>query len=139
MQFTEAYDAYRDLCARLRSPPNVGEHFVVTAFLGNLPKDIVRDTRNQASAADRLKDLQYVARLAINFDTLARTYPGRGEQRPQDANTLTLNDDFYAPPAAADPPADTTLAVPRAAATPPARRPQRTALTWFSFAEARRA
>ncbi|KAL8445711.1 hypothetical protein Emag_005036 [Eimeria magna] len=129
LQFTEAYDAYRNLCARLRSPPHLGEHFVVTAFLGNLPKDIVRDTRNQASAADRLNDLQYAARLAINFDTLARTYPGRGEQRPQDANTLTLNDDFYAPPAAADPPADTTLAVPRAAATPRARRPQRAAPT----------
>ncbi|KAL8443891.1 hypothetical protein Emag_005759 [Eimeria magna] len=129
MQFTEAYDAYRDLCARLRSPPHLGEHFVVTAFLGNLPKYIARDTRNQASAADRLNDLQYVARLAINFDTIARTYPGRGEQRPQDANTLTLNDDFYAPPAAADPPADTTVAVPRASATPPARRPQRTAPT----------
>ncbi|KAL8442714.1 hypothetical protein Emag_006266 [Eimeria magna] len=52
MQFTEAYDAYRDLCARLRSPPHL-----------------------------------------------------------------------------ADPPADTTLAVPRASATPPARRPQRTAPT----------
>ncbi|KAL8444743.1 hypothetical protein Emag_005336 [Eimeria magna] len=97
MQFTEAYNAYRDLCARLRSPPHLGEHFVVTAFLGNLPKDIARDTRNQASAANRLNDLQYVARLAINFDTLARTYPDRGEHRPQDANTLTLNDDFYAP------------------------------------------
>ncbi|KAL8450005.1 hypothetical protein Emag_003473 [Eimeria magna] len=86
MQFTEAYDAYRDLCARFRSPPHLGEHSVVTAFLGNLPKDIARDTHNQASAADRLNDLQYVARLAINFDTLARTYPGRGEHRPQDAN-----------------------------------------------------
>ncbi|KAL8441041.1 hypothetical protein Emag_007502 [Eimeria magna] len=98
MQFTEAYHAYRDLCARLRSPPHLGEHFVVTAFLGNLPKDIARDTRNQAGAADRLNDLQYVARLAMNFDTLARTYPGRGEHRPHDNNTLTLNDDFYAPP-----------------------------------------
>ncbi|KAL8441206.1 hypothetical protein Emag_007366 [Eimeria magna] len=129
MQFTEAYDAYRDLCARLRLPPHLGEHFVVTAFLDNLPKDIARDTRNQASAADRLNDLQYVARLAINFDTLARTYPGRGEHRPQDANTLTLNDDFYAPPAPADPPADTPPAAPRAPATPPARRHQRTAPT----------
>ncbi|KAL8443860.1 hypothetical protein Emag_005762 [Eimeria magna] len=107
MQFTEAYDAYRDLCARLRSPPDLGEHIVVTAFLGDLPKDIPRDTRNQAGAADRLDDLQYVARLAINFDTLARTYPGRGERRAQDANTLTLNDDFYAPPASPDPLADT--------------------------------
>ncbi|KAL8440683.1 hypothetical protein Emag_007824 [Eimeria magna] len=129
MQFTEAYDAYRDLCARLRSPPHLGEHFVVTAFLGNLPKDIVRDTRNQASAADRLNDLQCVARLAINFDTLARTYPGRSEHRPQDVNTLTLNDDFYSSPSAADPPADTPSAAPRAPATPPARRPQRTAPT----------
>ncbi|KAL8440806.1 hypothetical protein Emag_007715 [Eimeria magna] len=83
MQFTEAYDAYHDLCARLRSPPHLGEHFVVTAFLGNLPKDIARDTRNRASAADRLNDLQYVARLAINSGTLARTYPGKGE-----ANTV---------------------------------------------------
>ncbi|KAL8440676.1 hypothetical protein Emag_007831 [Eimeria magna] len=120
MQFTEAYDAYRDLCARLRSPPHLGEHFVVTAILGNLPKDIARDTRNQASAADRLNDLQYVARLAINFDTLARTHPGRGEQRPQDANTLTLNDDFYAPPASADPPADTTPTAPLLAHERPA-------------------
>ncbi|KAL8441198.1 hypothetical protein Emag_007369 [Eimeria magna] len=133
MQFTEAYDAYRDLCARLRSPPHLGEHFVVTAFLGNLPKDIARDTRSQASAADRLNDLQYVARLAINFDTLARTYPGRGEHRPQDANTLTLNDDFYAPPASADPPADTPPAAPRAPATPPARGHQRTAPTITRF------
>ncbi|KAL8440744.1 hypothetical protein Emag_007768 [Eimeria magna] len=83
----------------------------------------------QQVAPDRLNDLQYVARLAINFDTLARTYPGRGEHRPQDANTLTLNDDFYAPPAAADPPADTPPAVRRAPATPPASRPQRTAPT----------
>ncbi|KAL8440718.1 hypothetical protein Emag_007798 [Eimeria magna] len=58
MQFTEAYDAYRDLCAHLRSPPHLGEHFFVTAFLGNLPKGIARNTRNQASAADRLNDLQ---------------------------------------------------------------------------------
>ncbi|KAL8444739.1 hypothetical protein Emag_005339 [Eimeria magna] len=129
MQFTEAYDAYSDLCARLRSPPHLGEHFVVTAFLGNLPKDIARDTRNRASAADRLNDLQYVARLAMNFDTLARTYLGRGEHRPQDANTLTLNDDVYAPPASADPPADKPRAAPRAPATPPARRHQRTAPT----------
>ncbi|KAL8441464.1 hypothetical protein Emag_007145 [Eimeria magna] len=113
MQFTEAYDAYRNLCARLRSPPHLGEHFVVTAFLGNLPKDIPRDTRNQASAADRLNDLQYVARLAINLDILSRTYPGRGEHRPQDANTLTLNGDFYAPPASDDPPAATPAAAPR--------------------------
>ncbi|KAL8440771.1 hypothetical protein Emag_007745 [Eimeria magna] len=35
MQFTEAYDAYRDLCARLRSPPHRGEHLVVTDFFGN--------------------------------------------------------------------------------------------------------
>ncbi|KAL8441094.1 hypothetical protein Emag_007460 [Eimeria magna] len=110
--FTEAYDAYRDLW-----------------FLGNLPKDIARDTRNQASAADRLKDLQYVARLAANFDTLARTYPGRGEHRPQDATSLTLNDDFYEPPASADPPAATPPAAPRAPATPPALRQQRTAPT----------
>ncbi|KAL8445551.1 hypothetical protein Emag_005089 [Eimeria magna] len=82
MQFTEAHDAYRDLCARLRSPPHLGKHFVVTAVLGNLPEDIARDTRNQASAADRLNDLQYIARLAINFDTLARIYPGRGKYRP---------------------------------------------------------
>ncbi|KAL8439866.1 hypothetical protein Emag_007898 [Eimeria magna] len=83
----------------------------------------------QQVAPDRLNYLQYVARLAINFDTLARTYPGRGEHRPQDANTLTLNDDFYAPAAAADPPADTPPAAPRALATAPARRPQRTAPT----------
>ncbi|KAL8441466.1 hypothetical protein Emag_007147 [Eimeria magna] len=122
IQFTEAYDTYRDLCARLRSPPHVGEHFVVTAFLGKLPKDIAQDIRNQASAADRLNDLQYVARLAANFDTLARTYAGRGEHRPEEANTLTLNDGFYAPPPSADPPADTSPAAPRAPATPPASR-----------------
>ncbi|KAL8444951.1 hypothetical protein Emag_005255 [Eimeria magna] len=53
MQFTEAYDAYRHLCARLRSPPHLGEHFVVAAFLGNLPKDIARDTRRQHSHSQR--------------------------------------------------------------------------------------
>ncbi|KAL8440700.1 hypothetical protein Emag_007809 [Eimeria magna] len=114
------------------APPAICNH----THLGTPPrtpdtptqKDIARDTRNQASAADRLNDLQYVARLAINFDTLARTYPGRGEHRPQDADTLTLNDYFYAPLAAADPPTNTPAA-PRAPATPPARRPQRTAPT----------
>ncbi|KAL8449957.1 hypothetical protein Emag_003477 [Eimeria magna] len=83
----------------------------------------------QPDPSHRLNDLQYVARLAINFDTLARTYPGRGEHRPQDANTLTLNDDFYAPPASDDPPAAKPPAASRAPATPPARRHQRTAPT----------
>ncbi|KAL8441093.1 hypothetical protein Emag_007459 [Eimeria magna] len=83
MQFTEAYDACRDICTLPRSPPHLCEHFVVTAFSGNLPKNIARDTRNQVSAADHPNDLQCVARLAITFDTLARTYPGKGEQRPR--------------------------------------------------------
>ncbi|KAL8442993.1 hypothetical protein Emag_006158 [Eimeria magna] len=129
MQFTEAYHAYRDLCARLRSRPHLGEHFVVTAFLGNLPNDIVRDTRKQPSAADRLNVLQYLARLAINFDTLARTYPGRCEHRPHDDNTLILNDNFYEPLASAGPPSATPPAAPRPQATPPAHRQQRTAPT----------
>ncbi|KAL8441026.1 hypothetical protein Emag_007516 [Eimeria magna] len=76
---------------------------------------------------------QTIAFIARRADTkISRLHmqsTSGGEQRPQDANTLTLNDDFYAPSAAADPPADTTLAAPRASATPPARRPQRTAPT----------
>ncbi|KAL8429153.1 hypothetical protein ACSSS7_006757 [Eimeria intestinalis] len=66
---------------------------------------MARDKRNQASAADRLSALQYAARAAITFDTSARTYPGKGEQRPQDANTLTAEDDSYAAP---DAPASAT-------------------------------
>ncbi|KAL8441125.1 hypothetical protein Emag_007428 [Eimeria magna] len=54
--------------------------------------------------------------------------PG-GEHRPQDDNTLTLNDDFYAPPASTDPPSATPPAAPRAPATLQARRQQRTAPT----------
>ncbi|KAL8441146.1 hypothetical protein Emag_007407 [Eimeria magna] len=49
----------------------------------------------RSSSDHRLNDLQYVAHLAINFDTLARTYPVRGEHRPQDASAHTLNDDLY--------------------------------------------
>ncbi|KAL8440714.1 hypothetical protein Emag_007794 [Eimeria magna] len=94
MQLTESHNAYRDLCAQAPAPPPLGEHFVVTALLGNLLKGIARNTRNQPSAADRLNDLQYVARLAINL----------GEHRLHGDNTLTLNDDFYGNPASAVPP-----------------------------------
>ncbi|KAL8441627.1 hypothetical protein Emag_007007 [Eimeria magna] len=53
----------------------------------------------------------------------------RGEHRPHDDNTLTLNDDVYASPASPDPPAATPPAAPRAQATQPASRQQRTAPT----------
>ncbi|KAL8440645.1 hypothetical protein Emag_007856 [Eimeria magna] len=90
MQFTVAYDAYRDLCARLRSAPHLGEHFVVTGFLENLPKDIAGDTRNQASAADRLNDLHPRSRTpgstgaAAAFRSLVTTPPGRGRRLAPD-------------------------------------------------------
>ncbi|KAL8431889.1 hypothetical protein ACSSS7_004970 [Eimeria intestinalis] len=60
-------------------------------------QDIGRDTRNQASGADCLSDLQYVARLAITFGTLARTYPAKGEQRPQDAHNRYGGQQLFAP------------------------------------------
>ncbi|KAL8425461.1 hypothetical protein ACSSS7_008380 [Eimeria intestinalis] len=78
MQTTEAYDAYTDLCTRLRSEPHLGQHYLVTAFLPSPPQDISRDARNQASEADRLSGLQYVDRVADTFDTLAPTYQEKG-------------------------------------------------------------
>ncbi|KAL8447496.1 hypothetical protein Emag_004323 [Eimeria magna] len=97
MQFTEAYDAYRDLCARLRS--------------GELRCHRLTRVRGRTPPPGR----QY-------------SHPQR-EHRPQDANTFTLNDEFYAPPASDDSPAATPPAAPRAPATAPARRHQRTAPT----------
>ncbi|KAL8430128.1 hypothetical protein ACSSS7_006112 [Eimeria intestinalis] len=128
MQITEACDAYRDPCTRLRSEPQLGEHYVVTAFLANLPQDIARDTRNQATAADRLSNLQYLARRAIIFDPLARTYPGKGEQRQEDANTFTVDANFYAapsPPSATTATRDQPFAHQRNATQPPPPRSPR--------------
>ncbi|KAL8441949.1 hypothetical protein Emed_007445 [Eimeria media] len=103
MQFSRAYDAHHDLCARLRSHPHLDEHFVVTAFLSNLAQDTGRGSHNQVSAADRQKGLQHVAHLGITFGTLARAYTGTGKQRQEDDTTLTLNDDVHAPLPPRDP------------------------------------
>ncbi|KAL8435607.1 hypothetical protein ACSSS7_002369 [Eimeria intestinalis] len=122
MQATEAYVAYRDPCSRLRSETRLSKLSVETAFLANLSQDTARDTRDQATDADRLVGLEYVACFAITFYTLVRAYPGEGEQRPQDVNTLTLNDNFYAPSSADAPPASAkaTRQQPRVVAQQPA-------------------
>ncbi|KAL8424961.1 hypothetical protein ACSSS7_008420 [Eimeria intestinalis] len=138
MQITEAYDAHTDLCARLPSEPRLGERYCVTAFLAKPASRPAHDSRNQPSAADRLSDLQYVARLSVTFDTLARKYPGKGEQQPQDANTLTVDNFCAAPPPA--PAATATLDEPPArqssATQPSPRRPPRSQAIRGVFATA---
>ncbi|KAL8432388.1 hypothetical protein ACSSS7_004655 [Eimeria intestinalis] len=125
MQITEAHNACRDFCSRVRPEMPLVEHYVVKAFLAELSQDIARDTRDQASAANRLSYLQNVAPFAI--DKLDWTYPGKREQRPQDANTLTVDDNFYAA-TEAPAPAPSTVELPRpwrriVAPTPPRRPP----------------
>ncbi|KAL8441469.1 hypothetical protein Emag_007139 [Eimeria magna] len=109
-----------------RSPSSLAAP-IPSSRASHFPKGIGRDTRNQASAANRLNDLHCVAHLAITFHTLARTYPGKGEHRSQNDNTLTLNGDFHAPPASAEQAPSAPSAAPRAQASPPVRRQQRTA------------
>ncbi|KAL8427537.1 hypothetical protein ACSSS7_007674 [Eimeria intestinalis] len=117
---------YRDLCARLPSEPQLGEGYVVTAFLASMPQDIPRDSRYPASAGDRLRDLRHVARLAITFDTLARRYPGKpssGHKTPTPSPWTTTFDAALAVAAADNSTHDEPAANQRGAKQPSPRRP----------------